>query len=300
MKMLITGVLGADEKEQEAMRSLGLELTVHQDERVPVDDPGQYEAVVCSGLFRFQDIKEFTALKYIQLCSAGKDAVPEDYITGHGIALFNAEGVYSVPMAEWTVMRAMELLRNGAALYGCQNDKKWIKNRSQQELAGKTALIVGYGAYGMETAKRLQALGMTVNVANRTQKITPYADAFYHLSRLDSLLPAADIVVLALGLTKQTRHIINAERLSLMKPGAMLINASRGAIVDEEALIEALRSGNLGGAALDVFEVEPLPQDSPLWELPNVLLSPHSSFIGEGNHARLMAVTLRNLKAWLK
>lgn len=300
MRTLITGPLEATGEDLERLRSLGLEITVQKDERLPVENPEQYEAFIGVALFVFNDISSFTNLKYIQICSAGKDPVPEDYIREHGIALFNAEGVYSVPMAEWTVMRAMQLFKNEARCYENQKAGIWEKDRTQRELSGKTVCIVGYGAYGMETAKRLQALGMTVNVVNRTPKSTPYADAFYSLDKLDRVLPAADLVVLAIGLSAQTRHLFGEKQLAAMKPGAFLINASRGPIVDEKAMIEALRSGKLAGAALDVTEKEPLPAESPLWTMPNVLLSPHSSFLGEGNHRRMMEVTVRNLKAYLK
>ena len=109
MKTLVTGVFSLDDARRAALEALGLELTFHKDERTPVADPARFEAVICNGLFTFQNIETFTNLKYIQLTSAGMDRVPMDYIKAHGIEIRNAAGVYSVPMAEWTVLRLLEL-----------------------------------------------------------------------------------------------------------------------------------------------------------------------------------------------
>lgn len=297
MKTLVTGVFALDAYRRESLESLGLELTFHKDERVRVEDPEQYEAVICNGLFAFQDIAAFSKLRYIQLTSAGMDRVPMDYIASHGIQIRNASGVYSVPMAEWTVLRLLELYKNAAGLMHNQSRTLWEKDRSWLELAGRTACIVGFGAYGMETAKRLKAFGMNVLAVNRTQKNSPWVDRWYPLDAMDSALKDADAVILAIALTDGTRDLINRERLAVMKKGAVLINAARGGLVDEGALLEALEAGSLSGAALDVFRTEPLPADSQLWCHPKVLVSPHNSFVGDDNHSRLTNIVMKNFKA---
>ena len=299
MKTLVTGALGATDAELDMLRAAGLEITLHPDERKPVEHPERFEAVICNGLFLYHDISAFTSLQYIQLTSAGLDRVPLAYIQGHGITLHNAAGVYSVPMAEWTVMRILELYKNAALLYEKQAAHRWEKDRSWQELSGKTACIVGYGAYGEETAKRLQAFGVQVIAVNRTVRESPWADAFYPLERLEDGLMQADILVLAIALTDETRHLINRPRLNGMKPGAILINAARGGLVDGDALVEALTSGHLAGAALDVFEAEPLPDTSELWELSYVLLSSHNSFVVGGNHQRLIEQVCAHVSSYL-
>ena len=136
---------------------------------------------------------------------------------------------------------------------------------------------------------------MNVCVVNRTKKESPFIDEYYPLNELDAALSKADIVIVAIALTDETRKLMNSERFAAMKEGAVFINAARGALVDEAALTDALRE-KLYGAALDVFEVEPLPDDSPLWQIENLLISPHNSFVGENNHARLMNVVMQNLK----
>jgi phosphoglycerate dehydrogenase-like enzyme len=149
----------------------------------------------------------------------------------------------------------------------------------------------------METAKRLKAFGMNVLAVNRSVKESPFVDRWYSLDQLEDPLAEADAVILDIALTEETRDLINRERLGKMKQGAVLINAARGDLVDEDALIAALDGGRLSGAALDVFRTEPLPQNSPLWHHPRVLISPHNSFVGDNNQTRLTNIVLNNLKA---
>lgn len=295
MRTIVTVALQATPEELDQLRSMGLEIVFHQDERMPVEVPEQYEAAICNGLFLYNDIAKFKKLQYIQLTSAGFDRVPMDYIRAHGIEIHNAAGVYSVPMAEWTVMRILELYKNAGILYEKQTAHRWEKDRSWQELSGKTACIIGYGAYGEETAKRLKAFGVQVIAVNRTVRESPWADAFYPLERLEYGLMQADIVVLAIALTDETRHLMNQTRLNRMKPGAILINAARGGLVEEDALLEALESGHLAGAALDVFEHEPLNEGNQFWQMKQVFLSPHNSFVSNQTHRRLLETVLRNL-----
>lgn len=296
MKTLVTGAFPLDTCRRE-LEALGLTLTFHQDERTPVENPHRYEAVICNGLFAFQDLSCFTDLKYIQLTSAGMDRLPVEQIRARGIEVRNAAGVYSIPMAEWTVMRLLELYKNAGQLAANQAAARWEKDRKWQELAGKTACVIGFGAYGAETARRLKAFGMTILAVNRTKKESPWVDTWYPLEELEAALAAADAVILAVALTEQTRGLMNARRIGVMKPGAVLINAARGALLEEDALLEALEEGRISGAALDVFREEPLPQDSPLWRHDRVLVSPHNSFVSDGNRSRLTDIVVKNLKA---
>lgn len=295
MKTLVTGALGATDAELDMLHAAGLEITLHPDERKPVEHPEQFEAVICNGLFLYHDIQAFSNLRYIQLTSAGLDRVPVAYIQSHGIELHNAAGVYSVPMAEWTIMRILELYKNAARLYKNQAAHRWEKDRSWQELSGRTACIVGYGAYGAETAKRLKAFDVHVLAVNRTIKESPWVDEFYPLEQLEDGLAQADIVILAIALTDQTRRLMDKARLNSMRSGAILINAARGGLVNEAALKEALQCGHIAGAALDVFETEPLSDSDQLWNMDRVLISSHNSFVGDKTHQRLFALILHNI-----
>lgn len=292
MKTLVTGALQATSEELKRLEELGLEITFHQDEQDEVKNPELFEAVICNGLFLYNDIEKFTNLKYIQLTSAGTDRVPMDYVREHGIVLKNAAGVYAAPMAEWTLMRVLELYKNADKLFA---NHGWNKDRTWRELGGNTACIVGFGAYGAEVAKRLKAFDVEVCVVNRSVKKSSSVDEFYTMDKLDEALTKADMVIMAIALTKDTQHLMNAERFAAMKKGAVFLNAARGGLLDEVALIDALKN-KLAGAALDVFETEPLPEDSKLRRIDNLLISPHNSFVGENNHARLMNAVMKNLE----
>lgn len=298
MKFLVTGSLGADENDIRAIEALGHEVTLHPDERVPADHPEQYEGMIGNHLLYFTGHESFTSLRYLQITSAGLDRIPLDWVRERGIKLCNAEGVYSGPMAEWTVMRILELLRRVPQDFRMQLAGEYKRDLAWQELAGKKVFLVGFGAYGREIAKRLKPFSVTLTVFNRSRKEDPNVDEFLPLSELKARLPEADILVLAVGLAAETRHLIDTDAFACMKRGALLVNASRGPIVDEAALVAALTDGTLAGAALDVFETEPLPADSPLWKLENVLLSAHNSYFGNNNHRRMMELVLKNLREY--
>lgn len=298
-KTLVTGSLQARPEDLERLSALGLDITVHPDERVLVENAEQYEIVIGNSLFYYQSFEPFTGLKYMQMTSAGYDRVPVEKMRERSIVLRNAEGVYSAPMAEWTVMRILDLLKKTDETYLKQQNRIYTKDRKWGELCGKHVLLVGYGAYGRAIAQRLGGFDVHLTVLNRTLRECPQAEHFYGLDKLEEELPKADILVLAIGLVPETRHLIGEKALAVLKDGALLINASRGGIIDEPALIRALQSGKLAGAALDVFEEEPLPKESPLWDLPHVLLSPHNSFASTGNPDRMIALVERNLKEYL-
>ena len=298
MKFLVTGSLGADENDIRAIEALGHEVTLHPDERVPAEHPEQYEGMISNSLLYYTGHEGFTSLRYLQITSAGLDRIPLDWVRERGIKLCNAEGVYSGPMAEWTVMRILELLRRVPQDFRMQLAGEYKRDFKWQELAGKKVFLAGFGAYGREIARRLKPFGVTLTVFNRSRKEDPNVDEFLPLSELKARLPEADILVLAVALTGETRHLIDADAFARMKRGALLVNASRGPVVDEAALVTALTDGTLAGAALDVFETEPLPADSPLWKLENVLLSAHNSYFGNNNHRRMMELVLKNLREY--
>lgn len=299
MRAIVTGALQATPEDLAALEGLGLTVTVHPDERSAVEAPEQYEVALCNNLFGFHDIDRFPNLKYIQLTAAGLDRLPLDRIRQRGIELKNAAGVYSIPMAEFALWGVLELYKQGRFFAQNQRLRRWEKHRSLRELSGKTVLILGCGSVGSECARRFSAFGCKALGIARTGRQQAGFEAVYPMSELPRLLPEADIVVLALALNEDTRHLFGESMFARMKSGSILVNLSRGAIVDEKALEKAL-DGPLSSAVLDVFETEPLPQDSPLWERENLILTPHNSFVGEHNHGRMMELVLRNLRQWRK
>ena len=296
MKLLVTGAWSDANNQMDGLCALGHEIVFLQQEKDPLPcDPTWPEGVICNGLFLHHPIEAFTNLRYIQLTSAGFDRVPMDAVRARGIEIRNARGVYSVPMAETAVLGALSLYRQAAFFRKNQEARRWEKRRDLLELMGKTVCILGTGSVGTECARRFRAFDCRVLGVNRTVRENPSFDAIYPMERLPEILSEADVVVLTLPLSEQTRHLMNAEAFSHMKHGSIFINIARGVLVDTDALISALRS-KLFGAALDVFEAEPLPADSPLWEMENVILTPHNSFVGDGNAKRLNDVIFRNLR----
>ncbi len=294
MKLLITGAFALTAPFRQKLEAAGLEVTFHPQERQRVACPEQYEAVVCNGLFLYQPIEEFTALRIVQLTSAGLDRMPMDYAREHGIAVYNARGVYSVPMAEFALWGILTLYKQGRFFLENQQARRWEKHRGLLELRGKQVCVVGTGDVGTEIAKRLQAFGCHVTGVNRTARENAAFDSLLPLSGLLEAVKASDIVVLSIALTEETKAQTRRAIPTAMKPGSILVNLARGALVDPAALTAALET-KLLGAVLDVFEQEPLPQTSPLWSLENVLITPHNSFVGEANQKRLEAVLYQNL-----
>lgn len=296
MNILITGAWISAKENLAKIELFGHNVVFMQNEK---DDlPCDYdfvEGVICNGLFLYHDINKFKKLKYIQLTSAGFDRVPMDYVKKHGIEIHNARGVYSIPMAEFALCGVLQLYKQSAFFYKNQLEHKWAKNRDLFELNEKTVCIVGCGSVGTECAKRFNSFGCRVNGVDLYPNENDNFDSIYRLDNLNIALEESDIVVLTLPLTDNTKHLINLERFSYLKSGAVLVNISRGAIVDTNALVEALND-KLFGAVIDVFEEEPLPQNSPLWEYDNVILTPHNSFVGSGNNERLVNVIIENLK----
>ena len=265
----------------------------YEDDELPCDYLW-VEGVICNGLFLNHPINKFENLKYIQLTSAGFDRVPMDYVKGHNIEIHNARGVYSIPMAEFAVSGVLQLYKNSKFFIENQQNKIWEKNRNLIELYGKIVCIVGCGSVGTECAKRFKAFGCKVFGVDLVTIQNENFDEIIHLEKLDEILPKSDVVILTLPLTKDTYHIIDKKRLDNLKDGSVLVNIARGAVVDTEALISALNN-KLFGAVLDVFEDEPLLNDSNLWNFENVILTPHNSFVGDKNFFRLNSTIILNL-----
>ena len=294
MNLLVTGAWSDGKNCITELEAMGHTVVFMQYEKDEL--PCSYEwveGVVCNGLFLSHPIGKFTNLRYIQLTSAGFDRVNMDYVKAHNIEIHNARGVYSIPMAEFAVCGVLQLYKQAAFFRENQKRHLWEKHRGLLELAGKKVMIVGCGSVGNECAKRFAAFGCEVTGVD----LYPREDSLYSkilpFDKLDDMLITADIVVLTLPLSEQTRHLMNDNKLSLLKDGAVLVNIARGAIVDTEALIKHI--DRLGGAVLDVFEEEPLIDNSPLWDKPNVILTPHNSFVGDNVNNRLKNLILNNL-----
>ncbi|MCI6615537.1 D-2-hydroxyacid dehydrogenase [Ruminococcus sp.] len=297
MNILITGAWQEAEKSIntiENMRHKVLFLQYEKDE-LPCDYEW-VEGVICNGLFLHHSIEKFINLKYIQLTSAGYDRVPMEYVEQHNIRIYNARGVYSIPMAEFAIGGVLQLYKHMDRFAENQKDALWNKERNLLELFGRTVCIVGCGNVGTECAKRFKAFGCNVVGVDIVTREDENYSRIELIDNIDEVLVCSDIVVLTLPLTERTFHIMNKDRFEKMKKESVLVNIARGAVVDSTALIEALDNKKLGGAVLDVFEEEPLGNENRLWLMENVIVTPHNSFVGDGNRERLSKVIIDNLK----
>lgn len=307
LRMLMAPDRGFTPDMYDALRALGLELVFLGPDGKPDPEDVTYDrdfsdidAVFCYRFFCYNDISRFPKLKYIHTTSHAIDHMPLDYIRAHGIRLCDARGAYSAPMAEFALGAVLQLYKAMPRYYAQQRAHVWTMLEDMRELTGRQVTLLGAGGVGTECAKRFTAMGC--RCVGLCRHPTQDAEGFAgqkHIAELDSVLPETDILLVTLPLTAETRGLMDARRIGLLKPGAVLVNIARGPIVDEGALLAALRGGRLFGAAADVFETEPLPAGSPLWDAPNLILTPHSSFIGERNPQRLFEIVYRDTVKWL-
>lgn len=237
-------------------------------------------------------------LRWLHTFSAGVDDAFFRTLIERGVRLSTSSGAHAAPIAHTIMLYLLALTRDLPGWLGDQATHRW-NPRDVRDLQGLHLGVLGMGPIGTETARLGAAFGMRVTGVRRSPRGDEPCETVA-LGDLDALLPTLDAVVVALPLTDETAGLIDARRLSLVKPGALFVNVGRGPIVDEPALVRALRSGRLGGAGLDVFAEEPLPKASPLWDLPNVIVTPHSSGASIGNHVRATEIFLENLARYLK
>lgn len=293
MNLLVTGAYELNGSELAELEAAGYCVTVLNNERTPVERPERYEAVVCNSLFLHQPIEAFPNLRLLQLTSAGLDRVPLDYIRTRGIELHNAAGVYSVPMAEFAVGGILQHYKQSRFFAENQKAHRWEKHRGLLELTGKRVCILGCGDVGREIAKRLCAFGCRITGVNRTVRELPDFDEVLPLDKLPDAAAVCDVLICCIALASETRGIVSKEVFDRLSAGAIFVNVARGALADSDAMTAWLQSG--GRAVLDVFEEEPLPETSPLWDMENVILTPHNSFVGDGNRERMWSVIRNSL-----
>lgn len=303
MKVLITGAFNANQEKLEKIKNLGFQIEYLKDERTKTDiDFSDIDIVICNALFLYHDIRQFTNLKAIQLTSVGLDRVPLNYIKEHNIRLYNAKDVYSIPMAEWTILKILEIYKKTKFFYRNQNEKIWEKNRKIFELNGKVATILGFGNVGKQIAMRLKAFNVKINAVGKDySKIeNQYIDKYFESEYMLNAVKDADILIVTLPLNKETERIIDKEYFTEMKDNSVLINVSRGKIINEKDLIEFIHKDKFIGVALDVFENEPLDKNSELWDNEKVIITPHNSFVSENNDRRLFELIFNNLLDLIK
>lgn len=258
--------------------------------------------LVVSGFWHNDLLDRAPNLRFIQSIGAGYDQFPLDSLAERGIRLASAKGVNRNAVSEHAMAMILGLARHLHTGRDHQRAHHWRGmisdvSRREDELGGKTLLIVGLGGIGSRLATLAQAFGMEVLATKRTPATAHGMGVEVHTpDRIKELLPRADFVALTCPLTPETRNLIDAEALNLMKPSSYLINVARGGCVDEPALLTALREGRIAGAALDHLWDEPLPPESPFWDLENVLITPHTAGETRRYEENLFDILLENLE----
>lgn len=254
---------------------------------------------------RAEQLARARKLKWIHSTAAGVGQLMYPELRSSGVVVTNASGVHTVPMAEHILGMLIALARYFPDAVRYQQERRWAQQEiwdkplRPRELAGQVLLIVGFGAVGRELARRVKPLGMKIWAVTRSGKgDRELAERVFAVAQLEAALSEADFVVLAAPETPETRHLIGARQLEVMKPTAYLVSVARGSLVDEPALVAALERRAIAGAALDVAAQEPLPPESPLWALENVFITPHISAASESLWGRQTALLLENLERW--
>lgn len=298
LKALIT--FKYTDEEMKTLEDLGYEIIFEDEKNISFsENMKDIDMMVCFNPFEKLDIGKFPNLKWIQLLSAGINQVPLEKIKNQNIILTNNRGGYSIPIAEWTVMKILEMLKNSKEFYNKQREKVWKMDTSLLELYNKTVGFIGTGSIAQETAKRLKGFGVEIIGFNLSGKEAKYFDEIYKIDEIEKTAPKLDILVIAAPYTEKTHHLVDNKVLQSMKDGIYLVNIARGSIIDEKALIANLQSGKIKKAALDVFEEEPLPENNPLWNMDNVIISPHNSWASEMNFRRRYEIAYKNMKKYI-
>jgi phosphoglycerate dehydrogenase-like enzyme len=298
-RILVLSLMNFSEAQLDKLRAVSPRLEVQQIAEAAFDELPQRVRAETEILYGWsgavREAHHFPRLKWLQTHSAGIDYLTADPLwQQEQIAITSLNGVHAVPMAEYTLAVMLGFRWRLPHMLRLQDKQTWVKDRWKTfifpELRGSTLGIVGYGAVGRELARQAQALGVEILAVNHSGRRSPYRGfsepglgdptatiptEIFATTALLHMLPQCDYVVILAPLTPETHHLFGAEAFAAMKDSAFLVNLARGGLVDEAALIEALQNGQIAGAGLDVFETEPLPSDSPLWNLDNVIISPH-------------------------
>ena len=262
---------------------------------VPADTPRALAAVVDG----------WPRLRWVQATSAGAGEQVRRADLGaealERVAVTTASGVHARPLAEFCLLGLLAIARDLPGLAADQRARVWPTiRRPVRELSGETVLILGLGHIGLEVARLAKAFGMrTVGLKRTAGGTAPFTDEVHTADKLAALIDQADALVITLPSTPETSGLVDAEVIARMRPSCIVVNVGRGAVVDERALVAALRERRIAGAVLDVFAEEPLPPSSPLWDLPNVLVSPHAAAMSPHEDERIVELFRDNLRRYL-
>lgn len=299
MKLLLAGNIHLSDEQTQELHNCGFSVVDILPNEQSIPCRFDYDAIVCNWLFVNHEISNFKNLKFIQTLSAGLDRIPMDYVKSNGIILKNAAGIYSVPMAEFALMCILDEFKQSLFFYNNEVKRAWNKSRSIIELAGKTVCIYGTGNIGKQIAVRLKAFGVRIIGVDIYPTPSDLFEKIYSVDNWKEGICEADVVIATLPLTAETENTFNHEKFNIMKPSAIFMNFSRGRIVNEDDLRFAIEEKLISKAVLDVQVNEPLDDNSWMWDNPNVRVTPHNSFVSDGNDERMSNLLLDNIKEWV-
>ena len=281
MNRKITAAVAFDTPERRvridaSAQKLGFEVRWVEKGKVTAEDVQDCE--IFFGMLPPELLRQAKSLKWLQCSFAGVDRYADQAQYAENIAITNASGAYGITISEHMVVTLLMLMRRMPEYHEMQKKREWYCVGQIKSVMNSVITVVGVGDIGSNFAKRVLPMGAFVRGVRRTEGPKPdFVDEIYTVDRLDEAITGADVVALCLPGTGETRRLFDRERMLKMKPGAILMNVGRGNAVDLSALDELLRSGHLGGAAIDVTEPEPLPPEHPLWTAPHALITPHIS-----------------------
>jgi len=280
------------------------ELLYGRDRARWIDRAEEAEVVIgWSRVFGERCLDQDTKLRWVQSWSAGVDTFPMEQMASSGVYLTTTSGIHAYPLSESILAMMLAFTRKLHIHIRQQMESRWEQGgiaRPTEELHGKTVGIIGVGAIGEETARLCKAFGMRVIGLRASGTPSTHVDHMVDSSGLEQLLRESDICVVTLPLTEETSRMFGKREFGWMKPTSLFINIGRGGLVDEQALIWALQAGEIAGAALDVFEQEPLPADSPLWKMEQVIITPHISGLSDQYDIRAFEIALQNLRSYVE
>lgn len=272
---------------------------------VPIDGDADLSAV--DGALRWGiDADAFAALldrapevKWLHSPGAGVESWPLDQLRERDITLTNAAGIFAIPIAEWVLSTMLSVAKRDRETEAAQREHRWVGDLSGDELYDSSLLVIGGGGIGQQIIDRAAAFGMRIWASNRSGRPVQNADRTVSGDDWRELLGEARFVVVTVPLTEQTRGLIGADELARMRSDAWLINVGRGATLDEDAVLDAVADGRIGGAALDTWVTEPLPADHRAWDIPNVIVSAHRSGTTSAGRARGLDLFADNVRRFV-
>lgn len=283
-----------EDEQMKQLKDLGIDITYLPEEKLKAGTSlAGYDFMVCFNPFSKLNFTN-CRLRWIQLVSKGVSQVPEFLRNNPKIAITNNVSGPSIPIGELIVTYILEIFKNARFFFDSQRRAHWEPNTDILEITGKTIGFLGTGKIAQEAAYRLKPFRARIIGANTTGHETEGFDEIYPTAHLETVLRQSDVVVSALPATDETYHILNQKTLGYMKRGSSLINISRGSVIDEEALCRYLDEGYFRGVALDVFEKEPLPESSPLWNNPQVIITPHNALYSDWYNQRVFRIIYDN------